>query len=118
MTYEQALDYIHGTARFGIKPGLERISALLERMGNPHKPLRCVHIAGTNGKGSTSAMTERILREAGYTTGLCISPYLIDFCERIQLNGKPISRDELALRTAFVKTAVEAMIRDGLEHPT
>ena len=118
MTYDQALAYLHGTARFGSKPGLSRVAALLRRLGDPQKHLRSVHIAGTNGKGSVAAMTERILRQAGYSTGLCISPYLLDFCERIQCNGVPIDRNELARYVAELKTVVESMTAQGLEHPT
>ncbi len=96
MTYEQALETIHGLLRFGMKPGLDRMRELLRRMGNPQEKLRFVHVAGTNGKGSTCAMVSSVLRAAGYRTGLYISPYVTDFCERIQVNGEKIPHQALA----------------------
>ncbi len=96
MTYPQAIDYINRAARFGDKPGLERVRALLGALGDPHKKLNYVHIAGTNGKGSTCAMTESILRAAGYKTGLYISPYLEDYRERMQVGRELIPREDLA----------------------
>ena len=96
MTYEQSLDFIHGIPRFGKKPGLERVRELLQRMGNPQDSLSFIHVAGTNGKGSTCAMLSFILREAGYRTGLYISPFVIDFRERIQIDGQMIPKDTLA----------------------
>jgi dihydrofolate synthase/folylpolyglutamate synthase len=96
MNYRQAIEYINSMARFGSKPGLERIRVLLEMMGNPHKSLKYVHVAGTNGKGSTCAMIESVLRSAGYKTGLYISPYVEDYRERMQINREPIPEDTLA----------------------
>ncbi|MDR0324541.1 MAG: bifunctional folylpolyglutamate synthase/dihydrofolate synthase [Oscillospiraceae bacterium] len=96
MNYQQALEYINHTAQFGNKPGLERVAALLKAFGDPHKALKFVHIAGTNGKGSTCAMTESILRTAGYKVGLYISPYLEDYRERMQINREPIPAGTLA----------------------
>ena len=90
MTYREAVDYIHSLLAFGVKPGLSRISALLERLGNPQNDLRFVHVAGTNGKGSTSTMLSEILKDAGYKTGLFTSPYVFSFCERIQINNQNI----------------------------
>ena len=74
MDYEQALKYIEGVSWLGSRPGLERISELLERLGRPQDSLRFVHVAGTNGKGSVSALLRSVLSEAGYKTGLYISP--------------------------------------------
>ena len=76
MTYEQTLDYIHSTLKFGSKPGLSRIRALMEALGNPQDTLRYVHITGTNGKGSTTTMVSNILRQAGLRVGTFISPYV------------------------------------------
>ena len=90
MTLEQSLNYIHGLYRKGTKPSLVRIRQLLDMLGNPHKQLKFVHIAGTNGKGSTAAMTASILQKAGYKTGLFTSPYIYRFNERIQVNGQQI----------------------------
>ncbi len=104
MTYTEAVGFIHSIARFGTKPGLSRIQALLERMGNPQNKLRFIHVAGTNGKGSTSAMLSQILKQAGYKTGLYISPFVLDFCERIQVNNDMVSHEELAQSTELVKS--------------
>ena len=76
MTYEQALEYIHGISNFFCKPGLERIKELCQGLGNPQDKLKFIHIAGTNGKGSVSCMLSSILREAGYKVGLYTSPYI------------------------------------------
>ena len=114
MDYQEALAYISGTAFFGSKPGLERIAALLEKLGDPQKQLRFVHIAGTNGKGSCAAMTASILKAAGYKTGLYTSPYLYRFNERMQIGGKQIPDDTLAQLVARVKPIAEAMD----DHPT
>jgi dihydrofolate synthase/folylpolyglutamate synthase len=96
MTYDEALAFIHSSARFGTKPGLERISALCEKLGNPQDGMKYIHIAGTDGKGSTCAMLSSVLKHAGYKTGLFISPYVTDFRERIQLNGQMIPKEDLA----------------------
>ena len=99
---------------FGSKPGLTRIRELLEKLGNPQKQLRFVHIAGTNGKGSCAAMTASILRAAGFKTGLYTSPYLYRFNERMQINGRQIEDEALAEIVSRVRPAAEAMA----DHPT
>ncbi|MBQ8341125.1 MAG: bifunctional folylpolyglutamate synthase/dihydrofolate synthase [Clostridia bacterium] len=109
MTYEQALDYIHSVTWKGSRPGLERITELLERLGNPQDQLKFIHVAGTNGKGSFCSMTESVLRAAGYKTGLFVSPYIKHFNERICVSGTPIGNGELAAATAAVKPHAEAM---------
>ena len=96
MTYENALEIIHSLNKFGMKPGLDRIKKLLSLMGNPQDKLRFVHVAGTNGKGSSCAMISSVLVQAGYKTGLFISPFITDFRERIQINGEMISKECLA----------------------
>lgn len=95
MEYGQALSFIHNIARFGTKPGLRRIRLLLEKMGNPQDTLKFIHVAGTNGKGSTCTMLSHVLRQQGYKTGLFISPFVLDFRERIQINNEMISKEEL-----------------------
>lgn len=95
MTYENALEKIHSLLTFGSRPGLDRIKTLLKIMGNPQDNLKFIHIAGTNGKGSVCQMLSSVLTTQGYKTGLFISPYITDFRERIQINGKMISEDEL-----------------------
>lgn len=117
MTYEQAVEYIHSLLRFGIKPGLSRTRKLLALLGNPEADLQFVHIAGTNGKGTTSTMLSNILQCAGYKTGLFTSPYVFDFRERMQVNGQKIGKDDLASVTARVKTAADKMTAEG-ECPT
>lgn len=109
MTYEEALRYIHSVDWKGSRPGLERISILTERLGHPEDSLRFIHIAGTNGKGSTSAMLASILKSAGYRVGLYTSPYVERFNERIVYDGEPISDDDLARDTETVKAAAEGM---------
>lgn len=114
MTYEEALTYIHSVCWKGSIPGLSRTQELLRRLGNPEKQLKFVHIAGTNGKGSTAAMTASILRKAGYRTGLYTSPYIFRFNERMNVDGEDISDQELADITEYVKPHAEAME----DHPT
>ena len=93
MTIDQALDFIHGLYRKGVQPGLHREQQLLKMLGNPEQKLKFVHIAGTNGKGSTASMTASILRQAGYKTGLFTSPFIYRFKERIQMDGRQIPDD-------------------------
>ena len=114
VTYQEAIEYINGVRWLGSKPGLERVTELLHRLGDPQKKLKFVHIAGTNGKGSCAAMTASVLRAAGYRTGLFTSPYLWRFNERMQLNGRPIEDEALADVTARLKPHAEAMA----DHPT
>ncbi len=97
--------------------GLDRMKKLLEHLGNPEKELQCVHIAGTNGKGSLAAMTAAILTAAGYKTGLTISPYVVDFRERFQIDGQMIPPRTLASLTQKVLDAVEAIRLEGGERP-
>lgn len=94
--YQTAISQLTSLEKFHINLGLDRVQALLELFGNPQDSLKCIHVAGTNGKGSTCAMLESILRSAGYKTGLYTSPHLVDYTERIKVNGRDISRDEFA----------------------
>ena len=109
MTYAEAVAYIENFTWSKSRLGLERTRALLRALGDPQKRLRFIHVAGSNGKGSTCAMLERILRAAGYRTGLYISPYIQEFCERIQLAGESIPHDRLAAVTERVAAAADAM---------
>ncbi len=118
MNYQEALDYIHGTYKFGSKLGLENIKYLLSLLGDPHKKLKIIHVAGTNGKGSTSSYIHSILKEAGYRVGLYTSPYLEEFTERMRINGENIPKDKLANVTAIVKEKIEGMVKEGKNHPT
>jgi len=118
MDYQEALNYIHGTLKFGWKLGLHNIGALLELMENPHKKLKYVHVAGTNGKGSTVAFISSILMESGYKVGIYTSPYLERFTERIKINNTEISENDLSRITELVKQKVDIMIGRGENHPT
>lgn len=115
MTANEAIAYIHSVCWKGSVPGLGRTQELLRRMGNPEKKLKFVHIAGTNGKGSTAAMTASILRKAGYRTGLYTSPFIYRFHERMQVNGVEISDEDLAAVTEYVKPFAEAMTQSPTE---
>lgn len=118
MNYEQALEYIHGIKRYATKPGLERIQNLLRDMGDPQKKTSFVHVAGTNGKGSTIAMCASVMSHAGYRTGSFISPFLERFNERIQVEGQPIADDDLVELTKYTKEIADSMLERGLAHPT
>ena len=109
MTAQQAIEYIHSVFWKGSIPGLGRTQTLLNKMGNPQDSLKFVHIAGTNGKGSTAAMTASILRKAGYRTGLYTSPYIYRFHERIQIDGQQISDEDLVAVTEYVKPLADSM---------
>lgn len=115
MNVEQAIAYIHSVCWKGSIPGLGRTQELLEKMGNPEKKLKFVHIAGTNGKGSTAAMTASILRKAGYRTGLYTSPYIYRFHERIQVDGVEISDEDLTEITEYVKPLADSMAQSPTE---
>lgn len=118
MTYEEAMNYITSVGRFGSNYGLERTFRILELLGSPHKKLKLIHIAGTNGKGSTTAMVTKILRGAGYKVGMYTSPYLEEFEERIQINGENINKDRLVDLLEKVKVVIERVVEEGYEHPT
>ena len=109
MTKQEAIGYIEDQGWSKTRLGLDRTRTLLAALGDPQKKLKFVHVAGSNGKGSICAMTESILRRAGYRTGLYISPYLQDFCERMQVDGRPISGRALGQAVEQVKAAAEKM---------
>ena len=109
MNYNETLEYIHCGFFGGTRPGLERVAELLGKLGNPQDKLRFIHVTGTNGKGSFCAMTDSVLRAAGYHTGLYTSPYIKKFNERMMADGTPISDDELAEIATFVRPFAESM---------
>lgn len=109
MTYTEALEYIHSISWTFCKPGLERIGVLCERLGNPQKNLKFIHVAGTNGKGSFCSMMDSILRKTGLRVGLYTSPYIRFFNERMCVDGVPISDGELAEITEYVRPIADAM---------
>ena len=96
MDYEQALEWVHSLPRLAAHPGVENTRRLLEKLGNPEKSLRFVHVAGTNGKGSATVMLASVLHRAGYRVGAGVSPYVLEFRERFLLDGEMISRETLA----------------------
>ncbi len=109
MTLQGAIDYIHAVGWGSTPCDLSRMKALLSLCGNPHRGLACIHIAGTNGKGSTSAMLDAIYTAAGYRVGLFTSPYLIKFNERVRVCGEPISDECLVALTERVKSAADQL---------
>jgi dihydrofolate synthase / folylpolyglutamate synthase len=116
MTYPQAIKFLNGLQLFGASFGLETTRQLAELSGNPHEQLRFIHVAGTNGKGSTCAMLESIYRAAGLRVGLFTSPHLISFRERIQLNRELISEADVVTEVAAVQSLLKEFPKDS--HPT
>ena len=110
MNIQDTMAYIHATEWQGSRPGLERITALCRALGDPQKKLRAIHIAGTNGKGSTSAMLASILRAEGYRVALFTSPYIYTFGERMQIDGVPIPDGELCRVIEKIRPTVDAMV--------
>lgn len=119
MDYLQSLDYVQGAkARGAVKQGLTNITELLRRLGNPEARFPCVHVAGTNGKGSVCALLESMLRAGGHKTGLYTSPYLERFPERIRVGGQEIAEEAFADAATQVHAAAQGMVADGLGEPT
>lgn len=118
MRYEEAMKYITEVGNFGSNYGLERTHKLLEYLGNPERDLKLIHIAGTNGKGSTTSMITEILMGAGYKVGMYTSPFIEEFEERIQINRNNIPKETLADLMDEVKEAVDKVIEGGYNHPT
>lgn len=117
-SYATAMNYIKELCKFGSNYGLTRTERILEIMDNPHKKIKTIHIAGTNGKGSTTAMVSNMLIEGGYKVGMYTSPYLEEFEERIQINNENIPKDKLVNIVKEVASAVSKVIEEGYEHPT
>ena len=115
MTLDEALHYIHSVCWKGSVPGLERISALLDKMGHPERRLKFIHVTGTNGKGSTCAMLASMFTKAGYKTGLYTSPYLIRFNERIQIDGVQIPDEEICEITEYIKPLADSIFEQPTE---
>lgn len=114
----EAMDWLNQLDKFSIRPGLERMDYLLGRLGHPERRLKFIHISGTNGKGSTSAMLEAVLRKAGYCTGLFTSPYIESFNSRIRINGEPISSAHLLQMINEIRPLVEEMGNLNIGIPT
>ncbi|MBR5800250.1 MAG: bifunctional folylpolyglutamate synthase/dihydrofolate synthase [Lachnospiraceae bacterium] len=118
MNYTEVTEYVESLQGLGIVPGLSNITNLCEKLGNPQKELSFVHIAGTNGKGSVLAFVSTILKTAGYKTGRYISPTIFEYRERIQINGRMISKADLCRLMETVKNACDALVQEGAPHPT
>ena len=118
MNYEEAMNFIQNTSKFGSVLGLDNIKELLERLGNPQDQLKVVHIAGTNGKGSTLAFLAGIFRESGYRAGRYVSPASFCYEERFRINEENISKEDLCFYMEKIKKISDEMVRDGMSHPT
>ena len=118
MNYQESLKYIEETHKFGIRLGLDNMSKLLELLGNPQDKLNIIHVAGTNGKGSTCSFITSILKECGYKVGLYTSPYLETFTERIRINGENIPEEDVARIVTLIREKIEQMVSEGYSYPT
>ena len=118
MDYKESLKYIEETHKFGIRLGLDNMSKLLELLGNPQDKLNVIHVAGTNGKGSTCSFITSILKECGYKVGLYTSPYLETFTERIRINGENIPEEDVARIVTLIREKIEQMVSEGYSYPT
>ena len=118
-TYTEAINYIYDLTKYGIKLGLENIKYLLFLLGDPHKKLKIIHIAGTNGKGSTCSLISSILQSDGYKVGLYTSPHLVDFTERIKINNKQIDRKKVSELLERIKPYIDKVANTpSYGHPT
>ncbi|WP_169713601.1 bifunctional folylpolyglutamate synthase/dihydrofolate synthase [Paludifilum halophilum] len=115
---EDVFQWMEQGCETGIRPGLERMEEVLERMGRPERRLKYIHIAGTNGKGSTAAMIASVLNEAGYPTGMFTSPYINHWSERISMDGEPIGEEAFNHWAGQVAAVVEKLAEEGMERPT
>ncbi len=119
MTYRDTIEYLFGLRMFGQKLGLDTMRRLLHLMGDPQRDLRFIHIAGTNGKGSVAAMSHAILPRAGFRAGLYTSPHLVSFCERCQINGRPITQEDVVRLVQVLRPHIETVAREASHrHPT
>ena len=118
MKYQEAMEYIDACAGYGIVPGLDSIRELLNRIGNPQENLKFIHVAGTNGKGSTLAFISCALTENGYKVGRYVSPTIFEYRERFQIQGKAVSKPEIGRLMEAVAAHADAMAEEGLAHPT
>lgn len=118
MRYQEAIGYMQNLTKFGYNFGLGRINELLRRFDNPHFKLKVIHVGGTNGKGSTSAMISSVLKESGYSAGLYTSPHLHSYTERYRINGQKIPEQVYAELIAEMRPHLEDMVKSGFEHPT
>ena len=118
MTYEDALAYMDRLTPLGWQPGLERFTEFCKRLGDPQERFKSVHVAGTNGKGSTTAMIASILQAAGYKVGMYVSPYVHDIRERVQVNGRMISEEDFVRLLESMIPCAEGLAETDFGHPT
>lgn len=118
MDYKASVDYVEGLDKFGMKLGLETIKKLLNLMDNPQNDLKIIHVAGTNGKGSTANFIYEILKNSGYKVGLFTSPHLMDFNEKIRFDGQNISNEDFKEVTNDVYDQIQELLAQGHSHPT
>lgn len=118
LLYEEAMIYLQNLTKFGMNFGLGRITELLRRLGDPHRLIKVIHVGGTNGKGSTAAMLAGVLQSAGYRVGTFTSPHLHCYTERYRINGMEIEPNRVANLITRLRPHLEAMVREGFEHPT
>lgn len=109
MTENEAIEWIHSRLKFGIKPGLERMKWMLNQLGNPQNKIKGIHVVGTNGKGSTTSYLQHIFTQSGYHVGTFTSPYILDFKERISLDGQMIASADFTKLVSKVKPIVERL---------
>lgn len=118
VNYNEAIEYIENTGKFGINLGLKRIERLCELLGSPEKNLKVIHVGGTNGKGSTAIFISSVLISQGYNVGIYTSPYIERFTERIKINNEEIEKEDLSVLVTEIKPVIDKLVIEGLEHPT
>lgn len=118
MNYQETMEFIGRANKFGSVLGLDNIRELLNRLGNPQDRLKIVHIAGTNGKGSTLAFLASVFKEQGYEAGRYVSPASFCYEEKFRINDEIITKEDLCFYMEKIKVTAEEMVRDGKEHPT
>lgn len=118
MNFQETMDYIQELGKYGVRPGLENMENLMEKLGNPHNELSFVHIAGTNGKGSVAAFISEILRQNGYRTGRYVSPAIFEYREEIQVGKRLISKKELCRKMTVMREICQELVEEGKPHPT
>ncbi len=116
--YDQIINFIENSQKFGIKLGLEIMTELMNRLGNPQNDIKCIHVAGTNGKGSTVSYIESCLIESGYKVGSYISPSLFSYEERMKINKEQIGKNDFVSCFNVIKNVSDDMISDGINAPT
>ena len=117
MTFDESVNFLESLAGFGIRPGLQRITKLLEMFDNPQNKYKTIHVTGTNGKGSVCAMLSQILKIANIKLGLFTSPHLVSYRERIKINNEDIRENDFANLVEEMKFCITQMIDEGNESP-